>query len=370
MANPQKRRRLHCLAHNCNNQLSGQQRKYCSASCRNRYNVRKHRLKKQGLWDEEMNDDTKVESGTDSRRGAVYDQIKSQGWDKLLLNKNITQNDVASYLGCTQTAVARAVKALQEDLEMKRQHGRKNRNVKECPELRWDNIDELVEHFVWFRGQYFQTPFGEQYETPPHQLRWLRALLETLVTGGKLLILSPPRHGKTELLAHINTWLIVCVNRNIRIMQVGGNQEIAENSSGLVKSQLEDNEQLEEDWTEATEKFKPSRGGPSWTEHQFTIGCRTIPGIKSPTMVAVGRGGKILSRDADMIVVDDIEDDDSTHTPTSREKTRRWWGITVGSRKEEHTALVVIGSRQHPDDLYGHLLEQDGWRVIVEQAQD
>ena len=118
-------------------------------------------------------------------------------------------------------------------------------------------------------------------------------------------------------------------------------------------------------------KFKPStRTGKSWSQNGFTVGTRTVTGIKSPTMVGIGRGGKILSRDCDIIIADDIEDHTSTMQPASRENTRNWWTTTLSSRKEEHTAIVVIGSRQHHDDLYSHLLDNDSWSTIVEEAHD
>jgi hypothetical protein len=85
-------------------------------------------------------------------------------------------------------------------------------------------------------------------------------------------------------------------------------------------------------------------------------------------MVAVGKGGKILSRDCDIIIADDIEDHQTTQQPGARESTRQWWTTTLSSRKEEHTAVVVIGSRQHPDDLYNHLLASDNFMSIVETA--
>jgi hypothetical protein len=85
-------------------------------------------------------------------------------------------------------------------------------------------------------------------------------------------------------------------------------------------------------------------------------------------MVAVGKGGKILSRDCDIIIADDIEDHQTTMQPGARESTRQWWTTTLSSRKEEHTAVIVIGSRQHPDDLYNHLLESDNFTSIVETA--
>jgi len=87
-------------------------------------------------------------------------------------------------------------------------------------------------------------------------------------------------------------------------------------------------------------------------------------------MVAVGKGGKILSRDCDIIIADDIEDHQTTMQPGARESTRQWWTTTLSSRKEEHTAVVVIGSRQHPDDLYNHLLESDNFTSIVETAHN
>ena len=100
------------------------------------------------------------------------------------------------------------------------------------------------------------------------------------------------------------------------------------------------------------------------------VGTRTVTGIKSPTMVGIGRGGKILSRDCDIIIADDLEDHSSTMQPASRENTRTWWTTTLSSRKEEHTAMVVIGSRQHYDDLYSHLLDNESWHTIVEEAHD
>lgn len=154
-------------------------------------------------------------------------------------------------------------------------------------------------------------------------------------------------------------------------MWVGGNEDIAKNAVSAVLDQLESNERLQQDFCEPGKSFKPdNRSGKMWASNQFTVGTRTVPGIKSPTMVAVGKGGKILSRDCDLIIADDIEDHQTTMQPGARENTRQWWTTTLSSRKEEHTAVVVIGSRQHPDDLYHHLLNNEAFESIVETAHD
>ena len=97
---------------------------------------------------------------------------------------------------------------------------------------------------------------------------------------------------------------------------VGGNEEIAKNAVSSVLDQLESNELLIEEICGPGPKFKPSsRTGKSWSQSGFTVGTRTVTGIKSPTMVGLGRGGKILSRDCDIII-------DKQHYVPNRQKTR------------------------------------------------
>lgn len=304
--------------------------------------------------------------------GEVLAALEASGYIHLLNAEQMTQAEAAEALGFAQGSISKAVagwKAKQKT----RLAAEKYRVEDPCPPFLMENLDEMIEHFARFRSRMFLTPDGKQYLFPEHQRRWLKAILTALLTGGKLMILSPPRHGKTELLAHVHIWLLACVNPNLRVLQVGGNEDIASNTVRMAKENLDDNERLITEYCPPGKSFRPkSKEGKTWTDKKFTVATRTVPGIKSPTMMAVGRGGKLLSRDADLIVLDDIEDDDSTHTEESRQKTRNWFGLTVSTRKEATTAVVVIGSRVNPDDLYGYLLEEGGddWTVIVEQMHD
>ena len=246
--------------------------------------------------------------------------------------------------------------------------------VRPFPESHWDlsveHIPALLEHFLAFRGRWFRTPRGRPYLTPPFQQRWVEAILRTLVTGGRQIILSPPRHGKSELLIHVCVWLIVLFP-NIRILWVGGNERIAQRSVGAVARFLASNEELAKEYLGPGGSFRPGKDdGYGWSKTEFTVGTRTHPEIKGATMTALGRGGTLLSLDADIIIADDIEDHQSTATAGARESTREWWTSQLESRKEEHTGLFMIGSRQHPDDLAGHLLDNDEYESIVETAHD
>ena len=353
-----------CYAGGCHRPLPKGRTKYCSDRCYNRITMQKKRAKKKGIeWSQE--DDTLVipsqKKNLQARRGKVYTDIVDSGLAEEILKGKNTVSDVAKILETSVAAVSMAYNAYIEDKEN---------------ELAQDNwaipqvAEKSLQDFRDFRDRYFQTEKGEPYETPEFHIKWINSILEAIEHGEQQMILSPPRHGKTDLLIHFCVWMI-CTNPNIRILWVGGNEEIAKNAIGSVLDQLESNELLIEEICGPGPKFKPNtRTGKSWSQNGFTVGTRTVTGIKSPTMVGIGRGGKILSRDCDLIIADDIEDHTSTMQPASRENTRSWWTTTLSSRKEEHTAMVVIGSRQHYDDLYSHLLENQSWKTIVEEAHD
>jgi len=347
-----------CTADNCLVPLPEGRRKYCGDKCAQRTKMRAYRAKKSA-------DDVRVEKDIDpniqKRRGNYYAVMKSKNFFNDILNGKKTKSEVADILGCALATVTRSLSAYMED-EAKRQ-------LKEEREDSPFDLNAEGDDFVKFRDEYFLTEQGKRYETPDFQKKWIEAILESIRTGNRLMILSPPRHGKTDLLTHFCVYMI-CKNPNIRIMWCGGNEDIARNSVGAVLDHLENNEGLIADYGE-WDGFRPAnRGGKSWSSSQFTVATRTVSGIKSPTLVAIGKGGKILSRDADLIIADDIEDHGSTVQPSARENTRNWWTTTLQSRKEEHTGMVVIGSRQHPDDLYHHLLENRAWETIVDRAHD
>lgn len=234
------------------------------------------------------------------------------------------------------------------------------------------DLTEAVEAFASFRNEFFEAPQGGQYLTKPFHRRWIKAILRAIYLGERLQILAPPRSGKTDLAIHFAVWLILR-NPNIRILWVGASADMASKSVDSVRSHLEDNEKLRKAYLAPGQFWKSAsnRGGDAaWSRNEFKVATRTVVGSKSPTMVGVGAGGKILSRDTDIIWLDDHEDHTSTIQPGRRESTKRWLNNTIESRKEPFTALIQIGSRQHPDDLYGYLIDKQFWTHIIEVAHD
>tara|TARA_R110000824_G_scaffold95538_3_gene229692 strand:+ start:262 stop:2157 length:1896 start_codon:yes stop_codon:yes gene_type:complete len=327
--------------------------RYCSEQCRNKSKYK--RIKKREV---EKNFDVIDLDPSLLNRGAYYEEYTKK-YGEAVETKKIKKIDVAKHLGVNRDLISKMHNSYR--IDKRDEELQKNWKVDE-------KAEKALKKFSAFRDRYFQTETGDKYETADFHAKWIETILEAIKTGGEQMILSPPRHGKTDLLTHFAVWQI-CKNPNTRIMWVGGNEEIAKNAVGAVLDHLDNNERLIEDFCGPGGSFKPkNRSGKSWSSGQFTIATRTITGIKSPTLVAVGKGGKILSRDCDLIIADDIEDHGTTVQPSAREQTRQWWTTTLSSRKEEHTAIVVIGSRQHPEDLYNFLLENQEMQTIVEEA--
>ena len=173
----------------------------------------------------------------------------------------------------------------------------------------------------------------------------------------------------TDLLVHFCIWLILN-NPNIRIMWIGLNDSIAKQSIQVIRDIFDTNERLTQDFLPAGATFRPARGARRpWSAKELTVSTRSIS-LRSPTIIAIGKGSGLLSRDVDLAVLDDIIDDESAMSPASRENDLRWLNTQVSSRKESHTALVGIGSRQHHLDLWGSLVQNDSWASIVEHAHD
>jgi hypothetical protein len=352
-----------CVASDCVVPLPEGRKKYCSQRCAERVKKRAYRAKKSASDIQVIKE---IDPQVQKRRGDYYAVMKKKNFFTDILEGKKTKKEIADILNCSAATVSRAMAAYLEDVAKEAEFEQKKREKDDDGFVTY-NIS--VEDFLTFRDEYFLTEQGKNYETPDFQKRWVEAIIESILHGKRLMVLSPPRHGKTDLLTHFCVYMI-CKNPNIRVMWVGGNEDIAKNAVGAVLDHLENNEGLIQDYGD-WDGFRPTnRSGKSWSSSQFTVATRTVSGIKSPTLVAIGKGGKILSRDADLIIADDIEDHGSTVQPSARESTRNWWTTTLQSRKEEHTGMVVIGSRQHPDDLYHHLLNNQAWESIVERAHD
>jgi len=262
-----------------------------------------------------------------------------------------------------------------------------------------DDLADLlsVERFPEWRARFFKDIHtGKPYETPLHQHAWFAVMaglaqkqaipewalaffdryqhsipddINDKITSGEYLIswvnLGPPRHGKTDLAIHGETNLI-CANRNMRIIHCAGIVGTSSQAVNNVKNVLE----FDETMIEAYGQFHDDAVKP-WADGEFTVAGRA--GIaKAPTMAAIGLGGNPLSKDADLIVIDDPQSLDAALSQAQTLRDYKFLTTQLMTRREPHTALIGFGSfqpsptgdlwwelKQHVEDL------SEGRHVVV-----
>lgn len=364
-----------CAAEGCANSFNGHaNRRYCSRTCQERESKRRYR----GRLSVARVDPSRI------KRGSAYDTLaNTPELVRMLKEGEITQKVIAEAVGVSRTTFSEdwatflmdeANLALGDEWVMDPEMVELLMLAEHDYDPESDDIDEwieiAIENFARWRGKFLRTKRGP-YITKAFHKRWLRALFKAILTGGRLTILSPPRHGKTELLIHFVIWL-VSRDPEFATMWVSVNEKIAKLAVAEAKRIMETNVALIEATLGPGRRWKPTgRQTTSWGALEFTVANRSTEiSNKAPTMVAIGRAGGVLSRDVDLIVTDDIEDFKATQQADKREATRSWAFNDVESRKEEHTAWLNIGSRQHTDDIHSYLIDDKEWTVIVDSAHD
>jgi len=195
-----------------------------------------------------------------------------------------------------------------------------------------------------------------RYRTAKHH-QLIAEQLERVERGeiDRLMLLVPPRHGKSELASKRFPAWYLGRQPGKQFLSVSANSELASdfgrevrNIIGSPEYQAVFDTSLAQD-SQAKGKWHTSAGGIYY---------------------AVGIDGGVLGRGGDVILIDDPY---ATMKDAQSEVTRKnvwdWYTGTAYNRLMPGGAIVVINHRMHEDDLSGRLLAQqaaggDKWEVI------
>lgn len=164
--------------------------------------------------------------------------------------------------------------------------------------------------------------------------------------GARLAVFMPPRHGKSELCSH---WLPVWwLNQwpYHKVILTSYEATFAAGWGRRVRNTLEElGGRIAGDSAAAARWETPEGGG----------------------MVAVGVGGPITGRGADLLIIDDpVKNAEEANSRVYRERAWEWYRSTALTRLEPGGRVVLIQTRWHKDDLAGRILEHeaDRWRIL------
>jgi hypothetical protein len=193
----------------------------------------------------------------------------------------------------------------------------------------------------------------------PDRIRTLKdfhlRLLHTATRESRGLILYPAAHGKTTLVSERLPIWAICRDPNIRMAVIAKNGPDATAITRSIQSELLGNDRLIADFG----PFRPEGDdSKAWALERFDVAARTRRG-KSSTFAAFGAGSRnALGYRTDWTICDDVVTDVNSSTPEQREKLRMWFNQgpeTMGDQADAR--LTVVGTRFHPEDLYGDFIE-------------
>ncbi len=166
---------------------------------------------------------------------------------------------------------------------------------------------------------------------------------------------APRGHAKSTNLTFADTLHAVVYKYKHYILILSDSSEQAEGFLADIKTELEDNRALHED-------FGTLKGNKVWSNKVIL----TVTDIK---VDAIGSGKKVRGRRhrnwrPDLIVLDDIENDENVNTPEQRRKLESWYYKAVSKAGDTYTDIIYIGTILHYDSLLSKILKNSEYDSV------
>ena len=169
----------------------------------------------------------------------------------------------------------------------------------------------------------------------------------------RLMIQMPPRHGKSTLASIWFPAWYIGRNPTKEIITASYSGRLAETFGRKVRNTIADPEysKIFPDVSLATD----SKANNRWHTN------------KDGVYLASGVHGASTGYGADLLVIDDpLRDAAEADSELIRDKVWDWFATVAFTRRQKNSAIVIIQTRWHEDDLSGRLLDMDdgNWEVV------
>ncbi len=186
-----------------------------------------------------------------------------------------------------------------------------------------------------------------------HDVLW-----EHTLTHRYAISLGPRGWGKSTICTALKAVYEIIRDRDVRILIASSSADRAQDMLTMIKLILE-NDRI----VEIFGRFKST--DKKWAEKSIIVHGRSKV-YKEPTVSTAGIGTGIASGHFDVILADDLCVEVNSGTKIQREKVKKWFATTLfPCIIDATTQFHVMGTRYHPDDLYGDLLENPTFHALV-----
>lgn len=189
----------------------------------------------------------------------------------------------------------------------------------------------------------------------PHQ----KLMLDFVLAHPRSVLRIPANHSKTFTLGGMGLWMLG-KNPLLRGCILSDTQGQAAKPLGMIRDYIEQSPELKLVFPELRQSRR--RGDP-WTQTELTVD--RPPGIRDPSLIAIGYHGAITGARLNWILCDDLLSPENTATQDSRNQLYEWFDAAVLSRLDPKGARVcVTNTAWHQDDLTFRL-EKLGWPTLI-----
>jgi len=203
--------------------------------------------------------------------------------------------------------------------------------------------ERILKDFRVFVEEIFQLPCG-----PFH--RKICDLIQSVEQRKGIIILSPRNSGKSTLASVAYPLFRILRNRDLRIIIVANTISQAREWLRQIENHLLYNPRL----IELFGHLVPPPGHGTWTDTEKVVAGRS-PFATHLSFLAVGLGGALLGRRADIIIVDDMIDLEVAWSEAASAHAKAWFLETLIPALDPGGEVIVIGTRWAATDLYHDL---------------
>lgn len=200
-------------------------------------------------------------------------------------------------------------------------------------------------HYFSLRSPSFHKELGKLWRVNIQKCDDIQKALTS--KGSRLAIAAPRGHAKSTVISLQNVLHAALYGYKKYILLISDTESQAVSFLDCIKSELEDNEKLIEDF--GVQK------GKVWKSSSILLanGCR-IEALGSGQKIRGRRNGQ---RRPDLIILDDIENDEDVRSPEQRRKLASWFFSAVSKAGDYYTDILLIGTILHKDSLLSNLLK-------------
>lgn len=184
---------------------------------------------------------------------------------------------------------------------------------------------------------------------------------------GRLLLSSPPQIGKSMTVAIWGALRALVGDPDLRVVVASYSESLAKRHVRAVRELVARHGSGAQD--SLTRLPLPDRLGISLEQGKATEAEWQVAG-RNGGMYAVGVGGSLSGKPADLLIVDDptkgMAEADSEAT---KRRLLEWWQSVALARLSPTASVVLVQTRWTEDDLMGQLLEEGGWEYLNFPAQ-